>query len=272
MCSNYYYKIGDGQRERPVHGHLRNLEVRWRARGTGRVEDRSRPRRSARVHLEMPAREEMLDKWSRSKRPRIHVKFADESGYGEGVTRDWIASVLTALYAPEMGVFGQVAHRVVHPRKDIEATSKWAWLAGLVTGIASRANVSTGYHLSDAFLSSVLARRPADPTAEGDRRGSRVDLQEGVGGESRRSRFDGSHVRLRGPRAPSRLRGTPGDAAQQRSVRQARLGQNMRDRRGRPMRDFDRQGVQMSKNLKSPSRQVANNFERLATLRKTLGD
>jgi hypothetical protein len=86
--------------------------------------------------------------------------------------RDWITSVMTAIYSPETGLFRQVAHRVVHPRHDdgaldkrmasVATPSKWGWLAGFVTGIAARANVSTGYHLSDAFASLVLVRRPTD--------------------------------------------------------------------------------------------------------------
>ena len=113
-----------------------------------------------------------LETWSRSLAPRVSVKFADESGYGDGVMRDWITNVMTAIYSPEAGIFRQVAHRVVHPVssecsindriESVATRSKWGWLAGFVTGIAARANVSTGYHLSDAFASLVLGRRPTD--------------------------------------------------------------------------------------------------------------
>jgi hypothetical protein len=112
-----------------------------------------------------------LDRWSESRAPRVSVKFADESGYGEGVLRDWITSVMTEIYSPEAGIFRQVSHRVVHPRgrdaldgnlASVATPSKWGWLAGFVTGVAVRANVSTGYHLSDAFASMVLGRRPTN--------------------------------------------------------------------------------------------------------------
>lgn len=114
-----------------------------------------------------------LADWAASSAPRVTVKFAGESGYGDGVLRDWVSEVLGALYAPEAGLFRMVEPSVVHPQggggcDDMDArlaavatAPKWGWLAGFVTGIAARARVPTGFHLSDAFAGMVLGRRSA---------------------------------------------------------------------------------------------------------------
>ena len=122
-----------------------------------------------------------LEEWSRSRSPRVSVRFENESGYGEGVLRDWIAIVLDELYSS--GVFKQVAPRVVHPEVDSSKTSiatphKWGWLAGFVTGLAARAGIHTGYHLSKAFASLVLNRRP-------DLEDATKEIDEGIEGMCR---------------------------------------------------------------------------------------
>lgn len=114
-----------------------------------------------------------LELWSKSRTPRVSVKFEHESGYGEGVLRDWVTLVMQEVYSPRSGIFKQIAPRVVHPATEFyEETNnrstllkvatplKWGWLAGFVTGLAARSRIHTGYHLSNAFASLVLNRRP----------------------------------------------------------------------------------------------------------------
>ena len=113
-----------------------------------------------------------LDAWAESRSPRIDVRFAGESGYGEGVLRDWLSELLDGLFDPANGIFETASdRRIVHPSRgdDGEATmpsrlsalgvrAHWAWLAGLAVGFALRSRMPTGYHMSRALTKMVQGR------------------------------------------------------------------------------------------------------------------
>jgi hypothetical protein len=103
--------------------------------------------------------------------PTIEVRFAGESGRGEGLVRDWLAALFDALVGPGTALAPTAADaRVVHLDGGgggggggggcDKAKVAQAWLAGCATAIAARVGVATGYHLSGA-TALLLQGRPS---------------------------------------------------------------------------------------------------------------
>jgi hypothetical protein len=96
---------------------------------------------------------------------RLQVSFVGESGYGDGVVRDWLSAVMAELCRG--GVFC-VSDGVVHPNVALppsESSIRLLWMAGVVTAISVRVGAPTGYHLSEAMI-RVLQGRPSSIGAE----------------------------------------------------------------------------------------------------------
>jgi hypothetical protein len=86
---------------------------------------------------------------------RLQVSFVGESGYGDGVVRDWLSAVMAELC--RVGVFC-VSDGVVHPSS--ESSIRLLWMAGVVTAISVRVGAPTGYHLSEVMI-RMLQGRPS---------------------------------------------------------------------------------------------------------------
>lgn len=110
-----------------------------------------------------------LADWAQSKVTQISVAFTGESGYGDGVIRDWITSLINALCDPVAGIFVQVQPRVLHPAPSyhpldlrlaaVAPHERWVRLAGVAFALAVRLEMKTGWHLSDAFAAMAFGRR-----------------------------------------------------------------------------------------------------------------
>lgn len=92
----------------------------------------------------------------------IDVRFAAESGVGEGVVRDWLGELCTQVFYRSgffAGCDGDPA--VVHPNiqlPDDAQTCDMMDFAGRVMGLARRLSMPTGVHLSDAAIAMITGR------------------------------------------------------------------------------------------------------------------
>ena len=117
----------------------------------------------------------------RNPRAMIEVWFANESGFGLGVVRDWVSAVFTELSNPDLGLFvrapadprtllpspyGPDLYPARRRRYDVERAQdededepadfdQWMEFTGRMLGIAARLRVPVGYHLGAATLRMV---------------------------------------------------------------------------------------------------------------------
>jgi hypothetical protein len=98
----------------------------------------------------------------------LDVAFAGETGFGNGVVRDWITALFEALADPAWGLFCRVpgSPHVLHPNPDGESPSydrvrrgisfgAWMEFVGRVLGLALRLSAPTGVHLSTPLIAMM---------------------------------------------------------------------------------------------------------------------
>ncbi|KXZ42255.1 hypothetical protein GPECTOR_174g211 [Gonium pectorale] len=99
----------------------------------------------------------------------ICIKFEGEQAYGDGVLREWLTEVASCLFDPNAGLFRlcEGDARCLHPCAAGVAQDnhlELVMMAGRVLGLALRARVPLGVHLSSALYK--MLQHPQPPGAE----------------------------------------------------------------------------------------------------------